>query len=356
MNTLEKIKKSSSVFLISFFDVPFFIGFNQVISPLFILARPILFISITAFIGFIFYSFDLAFYDLVSISGLVVASLFSRSLAFSNFFSDRIIALSFRFLLFMILLDYFLDFSFLRDIFNIQRDVTAARVSVISSEPSFLTYTFFGLAFLNFILSRKVFILIFWVFVVYFVTVSQALVLYTLFFLTLYIVVYSILSIFKNKIFRPTASFIGLYIVIISSYLFISSDLYYAIALYEINEQGSWRGISNYWALDYSSLVNTQIDIGRVVSEASYEGGIPWITRPWSLLPALIAIFGLLPAIFFLIFVFRKCFAKNIKLNAYNTHFLTSAYAIIPIVLFLGPKWHFLGLVAFFYSLRKLKD
>ena len=255
----------------------------------------------------------------------------------------------------MILLDYFLDLSFLRDIFNIQREATAARVSVISSEPSFLTYTFFGVAFLNFILTRKFSVLIFWVFVVYVLTISQALVLYTLFFLTLYLVFYSILSIFKDKVFRPTACFIGLYIVIISSYLFISSDFYYAIALYEINEQGSWRGISNYWALNYSSLVNTQIDIGRVVSEASYEGGIPWITRPWSLLPALIAIFGLIPATFFMIFVFRKSFNMNIQLNANNTHFLTCAYAIIPIVLFLGPKWHFLGLVAFFYSLRKLK-
>jgi hypothetical protein len=66
------------------------------------------------------------------------------------------------------------------------------------------------------------------------------------------------------------------------------------------------------------------------------------------------AIFGIIPAAIFFVFLFRHAFQHNITLCAENIHQLSSAYAIIPIVLFFGPKWHFLGLIFFFYFLKNL--
>ena len=354
MNTFEKIKKSISVFLISFFDVPFFIGYNQVISPIFLLARPVLFILTIIFLTFFIYSFDLGLYDVLTIGGMLVAALFSRSVAHSTFLTDTVIKTSFKILIILMLINSFIEFDIIRNIINLRREETAGRVTLLSSEPSFLTYTFFAIAVSNFVLTKRLFVLIGSVFLVYYLTISQTVVLYTGIFIVSYILISSFLKFFKNKILPPSSALIGLYFVIIFVYLFLTSNLYQVIASYEIQQQGSWRGISNYWALSYSQLFNSDIDIGRVVSSISYEEGIPWITRPWSFVPALVVIFGILPAAIFLIFIFRRSFEYNIKLCKENVHLLSSAYSIIPIILFFGPKWHFLGLIFFFYFVKKL--
>lgn len=354
MSTFEKLKKSLSVFLFSFFDVPFFIGYNQAISPIFLLTRPALFILTTLFLVFFINAFDLGLYDVLTIGGMLVAALFSRSVAYSSFLTDTVIKTSFKLLLILICINFFIDFDIIRSILNLRREETAGRVTLLSSEPSFLTYTFFAIAVSNFVINKRLIILAGSVSLVYLLTISQTVILYTLIFIVSYIIISFVLRIFRNKVLPPSSSFAGLYIIIILVYLFLTTNLYSVIATYEIQEQGSWRGISNYWALSYSQIFNTDIDIGKVVSSISYEEGIPWITRPWSLAPAMTAIFGIVPAAIFFLFIFRRAFSFNIRLCSENIHLLSSAYAIIPIVLFFGPKWHFLGLIFFFYFLKKL--